>query len=73
MIIDVRINPDEEAGEYMISCARIRNMTVTAMVREIVEKVAQDQLVLAVLDDDGRHRHTRYQRKFKDPVRSALA
>jgi hypothetical protein len=55
-------------GEYIVRCAKIRDMTVTALVRELIDTIIEDQLVLAVLDDDGKlHKHARYARRFKEP------
>lgn len=59
------------AGEtYLISCARIRNVSVPALVRELIDVIARDQLVLATLDDGGAPRarvnRPRYARRFNE-------
>lgn len=56
-----------EHGQYIIACARIRNMTVTHLVRELVDVIARDQLVLAVLDDDSKPERRRSEHKFRNP------
>jgi hypothetical protein len=49
--------PENERGAYVVRCAKIRDMTVTALVRELVDTIINDELVLAILDDDGKHKH----------------
>lgn len=63
MIIEIHI--DHDTKDYIESCARIRDVTVTRLLKAIVEKVCEDQLVLAVLDDDSQPFPARRgQRKF---------
>lgn len=46
------ISPKTE--DYLASCARIRDITLTALITKLIETIAQDQLVLSILDDDSR-------------------
>jgi hypothetical protein len=41
-------------SDYLKSCARIRKITMAALVRKLINKISDDQLVLAVLDDDSK-------------------
>jgi len=36
---------------YLQSCARIRHISTTRLVRRLMQTIARDQLVLSVLDD----------------------
>lgn len=59
------------AGEtYLISCAKIRNVSVPTLVRELIDVIARDQLVLATLDDGdaprARGSRPRYARRFNE-------
>jgi hypothetical protein len=59
------------AGEtYLISCAKIRNVSVPTLVRELIDVIARDQLVLATLDDGDAPRarvdRPRYARRFNE-------
>ena len=51
-------------SEYLTACARIRNITLTTLVRELVQAIDQDQLVGAVLDDDGKRIRERYRHRY---------
>ena len=43
----------EDQREYYLRCARIRQTSVISLLRRIIKVVANDQLVLAILDDDS--------------------
>jgi hypothetical protein len=68
MHIDLRVPIESEEGQYLVKCARIRDVTVTHLIKRVLTTVAQDQLVAAVLDDDGRRvsRHDRYLHHFRE-------
>jgi hypothetical protein len=48
------IDLETEAGRYLMSCARIRDVAVTALVSRLVKRITEDQLILAILDDDSK-------------------
>jgi hypothetical protein len=53
-------------SDYLLACARIRNITMTTLVRRLMQVIDRDQLVLAVLDDeDNYHERERYQHQFR--------
>lgn len=62
-----------DGESYLIACARIRNVSVATLVRELIDVIARDQLVLATLDDEEkpRARPGRYARRFKECRRVA--
>jgi hypothetical protein len=66
MHINVAVSPETSQGQYLIACARIRNVTVTALVHQLIDAIAQDQLVLAVLDDDGQRHHAAHKHRFRE-------
>lgn len=60
-IVNVNVESD-----YIVACARIRDVTVTTLVRRLVQAIEEDQLVLAVLDDaEDYQRRERYQHSFR--------
>lgn len=44
---------NQEHLDYFESCARIRDISVTALLNRVLKTVADDQLVLAILDDES--------------------
>ena len=67
MQVYVQFDRNSEAGAYLVACARIRKMSVSHLFKTVMETVAKDQLVLAVLDDDSNHQHERYEHGFREP------
>ncbi len=51
--------PDEEIN-YLQHCARIRDVSVNRLVREMLKEICKDQLCEAILDD-GSHKRFRNQ------------
>jgi len=47
MQINYPISAATDEGRYLIACARIRNMTMSALVRDLITAIARDQLVRA--------------------------
>ena len=72
MHINIGVSPATEAGRYLITCARIRNITVTSLINRLVDRIGTDQLVQAVLDDDGQRQAeivtTNHEKKFREPT-----
>jgi hypothetical protein len=69
MHVDLRVATDSEEGQYLVRCARIRDVTVTHLVKTVLNTVARDQLVAAVLDDNGaRARERRNVHHFRELV-----
>ena len=58
---------DPDSRKYIIACARIRNITMTQLLRLVVETVAKEQLVQAVLDDDSHHDRAKSEHRFHEP------
>lgn len=54
----------EEQLRYLETAARIRATSVTRIVQRVVETVAREQMVLAVLDDDSRPSRDPHERAF---------
>jgi hypothetical protein len=44
----------DEHMEYFNACARIRNIALGPMFGRLLSAIAQDQLVLSILDDDSK-------------------
>ena len=59
---------DSEQGRYLKTCARIRDLSITRLTQILMNKIAEDQLTTAVLDDDGQHEHCKHERRFREVV-----
>ena len=68
MQVICEIRTDTNEGRYLVSCARIRDVTVTHLVKKVIDLVVQDQLVEAVLDDNGRRAGDKYVHRFREIV-----
>ena len=66
MHLNVYIPTDEPHGEYLVRSARIRNLSVSRLVHKLIVQIGQDQLVRAVLDDDGQVHHDKYGHPFRE-------
>ena len=56
LYIDMKL--EDDADRYLHACARIRNVSVRRLLARLVKQLCNDQLIPAVLDDDG-HQPTR--------------
>lgn len=54
MIVIVEFDENDEAGRYLLACARIRDISTKRLVNRLFETIATDQLVLSILDDDSK-------------------
>lgn len=66
-IMQLNVKFSEDAEVYLDSCARIRNMSRSRLLQNMLEIICNDRLVLSVLDDDSKpskqqSRHTHYRR-----------
>ena len=52
--LSLRVDLEDDDWEYVQACARIRKTSVHGLCKRLMHVIAQDQLVLAVLDDDSR-------------------
>ena len=50
--IDITVREDDYG--YIETCARIRHISVTRLFERLIKVIAEDQLVLSVLDDNSR-------------------
>lgn len=44
----------EESERYLEACARIRGISLTRLLQRVLKMVADDQMVLSILDDDSK-------------------
>ena len=54
MIVAVQVDISGEHEQYIISSARVRNVSVAQLARRILVTVVEDKMVLGILDDDDR-------------------
>lgn len=57
--LNTSIDRDSVHGRYIVSCARIRGIATATLLRRLVQVIAQDQLVQAILDDDSKRARLR--------------
>lgn len=69
MHLYVSLPPD--AQDYLETCARIRNISKSSLMRRLLSTITNDQLVLSILDDDSQRARQkgewRYDRSIEDP------
>jgi hypothetical protein len=39
---------------------------MTHLIQKLIDQICEDQLVLAVLDDEGKQHHGHYDRRFRE-------
>lgn len=62
--------PSTEEGQYLQHCAKVRDISMTSLLRELVRTIAREKLVLAVLDDgndQAGYRKVKYARRYFGP------
>ena len=48
------VDTSSDIDPYLESCARLRDISKTALLNRLIDVIGRDQLVLSVLDDDSR-------------------
>jgi hypothetical protein len=51
MRLSVEFDEADYALEYLRRCARIRDISVSSLIHRLMETIAEDELVLSILDD----------------------
>ena len=72
MNVEPRLSDEDRT--YMIRCASLRQTSLTALYSKLIETIAHDQLVLAVLDDNSqpfKGQERRYQ--YRDELWMGLS
>ncbi len=64
--VNLKLSEDAPDTEYLRACARIRNISLTSLIKRLVDTIADGQLVASVLDDDA----TTARRKGEHPYRN---
>ena len=68
MKLDFQFHENTEAGRYLLACARIRDISPRALTRRLVDTIAEDRLVSAVLDDgDTIQKRRQGEHRYKGP------
>jgi hypothetical protein len=65
MHVTVFLRTDTEQGHYLRSCARLRDVSLTRLAQLMINKIADDQLVEAVLDDAGKHHRSKHEHRHR--------
>jgi hypothetical protein len=65
MHVTVFLRTDTEQGRYLRTCARIRDISLTRLAQILINKIAEDQLTTAVLDDADGHQRTRREHRHR--------
>jgi hypothetical protein len=64
---------DSKDGRYLLACARIRGVSIATLVSRLMSVISQDQLVLAILDDESQPAMLkRGEHRFKDTNQKEL-
>jgi hypothetical protein len=65
MHVTVFLRTDTEQGDYLRMSAKTRDISLTRMVQTIINKVVEDQLITAVLDDAGGHQRKKREHRYR--------
>jgi hypothetical protein len=68
MHVTVFLQTDSNQGQYLRTCARIRDVSMTRLAQILIDKIAEDHLTEAVLDDAGQHERRKSEHRFKETV-----
>jgi hypothetical protein len=68
MHVTVFLHTETEPVQYLQTCARIRDVSLTRLAQILINKIAEDKLTEAVLDDAGRHRRAKHERRYREHV-----
>ena len=60
------VRMSDSIADYFMLCARIRGIDRTALLQRLFKVIAEDQLVSSILDDDGKRKLNKSERKFKE-------
>ena len=68
MHVTVFLHTETEPVQYLRTCARIRDVSLTRLAQLVINKIADDQLIEAVLDDAGKHRRAKHEHRHRERV-----
>lgn len=57
MHFNISLSLSDESKRYIDACARIRCISRTRLVERLLKLIADDQMVLGILDDDSKAKH----------------
>ena len=69
MHVTVFLHTETEPAQYLRNCARIRDVSITRLAQILIDKIADDKLTEAVLDDGGQHERSKHERRHTRHVR----
>jgi hypothetical protein len=65
MHVTVFLRTDTDQAHYLRSCARVRDVSMTRLAQILIDKIAEDQLITAVLDDADGHQRSKHERRHR--------
>jgi hypothetical protein len=65
MHVTVFLRTDTEQGHYLRTCARHRDISLTRLAQILINKIAEDQLITAVLDDADGHSRSKHEHRHR--------
>jgi hypothetical protein len=66
--LNIVIDTETPDGMYFDSCARIRNISLSSLVRRLLDMIAEDQMVASILDDgDAILQRRRSEHSYRTP------
>jgi len=63
MTLVIRLTPQQ--ANYLDACARVRDISHPGLVSMLIERICQDKLCTAVMDDDGQPPPHQARRRYK--------
>jgi hypothetical protein len=68
MRIYIDFDEHSETGRYILTCARIRDISVKSLMRRMFIAISEDQLVASVLDDaDSMKTRNKGEHRYSEP------
>ena len=65
MHVTVFLRTDTEQGHYLRACARTRDISLTRLAQILINKIAEDRLITAVLDDADGHQRSKREHRYR--------
>ncbi len=58
----------QDSDDYLRSCARIRRISVSSLLRRLMHHIADDQMVASILDDEDSFTRRKSEHHYRGPA-----
>jgi hypothetical protein len=65
MHVTVFLRTDTDQAHYLRDSARLRDVSMTRLAQILIDKIAEDQLITAVLDDADGHQRRKHEHRYR--------